>query len=205
MAKTAVKKSPNKLQKQKSFTSMQVFIKDNAVLIVSILTVLLFVVLSTAVYYRYKYVTVAVNADDYYAYQAWQPNDIVESRDIAFSFNGVRTDTTSIPGFWVLNSGEKYVIVDVSFKNKTKSDYQLSPVMSMKLIDDSGVEYGVTSAPAIANGLGGAVAPGVTVRGDVGFTVPESANKLSFRFEPYVASSAPITVNFDIKVKSGGN
>lgn len=159
--------------------------------------------LSAAVYYRFKFVSVAANSDNYYAFKVWQPNDIVESKDIAFSFNGARADTTSIPNFWVLESGKKYVIVDASFKNKMDADYQLSPVMSMKLIDDAGNEYGVTSAPAITSGLGGPVAPGVTSRGEVGFTVPQEAQKLSFRFEPYVASSAPITVMFELQEKEG--
>lgn len=168
--------------------------------VVCAIAFILVIALSSAVYYRYKFVQSSnVNAADYYGYKTWSPNEIVVSRDIAFSFNGARTDRTTVPGFWELESGSKYVIVDVSFKNSTNKPYQLSPILSMKLTDESGKDYSVTSSPAITKGLGGQVAPGDTMSGEVGFTVPDSAKKFTFVFEPYVASSAPISVAFTVE------
>ena len=165
-----------------------------------LIIVLLAVSISSAIYYRYKYVTAIVpSSEDHYAYKVWQPYDIIESKDIAFSFNGSRLDSTQVTGFWELPEGQQYVVVDVSFKNKTNDFYQLSPVSSMYLKDSAGKEYRVTSSPSITSGLGGQVTPGDTMRGEVGFTVPKTATKLTYFFRPYVASSAPIWVEFNVQ------
>lgn len=175
---------------------------ENTQLLVAVCLVafVLLASLSAAVYYRYKYIQGSqANASNYYGYKTWSPDEIVVSRDIAFSFNGARTDKTTVPGFWDLEPDSKYVIVDVSFKNSSSKPYQLSPILSMKLTDDAGKDYSVTSAPAITKGLGGQVNPGETMRGEVGFTVPDPAKKFTFVFEPYVVSSAPISVNFTVE------
>lgn len=169
-------------------------------IVVCSVALVLLLALSSAVYYRYKYVQSSqASSADYYGYKTWSPDEIVVSRDIAFSFNGARTDKTNIPGFWELEQSSKYVIVDVTFKNSSNKPYQLSPILSMKLTDESGKDYSVTSAPAITKGLGGEVAPGATSKGEVGFTVPESTKKFTFVFEPYVVSSAPISVAFTVE------
>lgn len=174
--------------------------KQSSILFIGVLFALVMAV-GSATYYRFKYAEATQpRLGDYYGYKVWAPGDIVESKDIAFSLNGVRTDTTNVPKFWELQEGNQYVIVDVSFKNRTYKPYELSPVMSMKVRDNvSGKEYGVTSAPAIEQGLGGQVASQETMRGEVGFTLPVDAKDLTFIFEPYLSSSAPITVNFTIK------
>lgn len=119
-----------------------------------------------------------------YPYKHWAVGDIVVSDNLAFRVNSVRTDQTQVPGYWELADGTQYVILNLSFTNRTDKEYVLSPIQTMFIEDETGKQYGVTSAPALVTGFGGQVKPNESVTGEVGLTVPKSLTKGVFVFEP---------------------
>lgn len=164
-------------------------------------TVLLLVFAGMAVstiYYKFQYAHVNSVVHAQYALKVWQPGEIIGNSDFMFRFNSARSDTHTIPHMWELADGQKFVIVNVSFKNTTGVVYHLSPIKTMQLKDASGKLYSVTSAPYIQDSLGGPVAPGQTVSGEVGFTVPTGATDLQFVFEPRIANAHTIFVTFKV-------
>jgi hypothetical protein len=163
--------------------------------IVSGLLLLIFALLGgSAVYYHIEYVREYTAAQTSYPLHAWQTGEIVTHSAFAFRLNSVREDTHDIPHVWELAPGQKYVMVNVSFKNTSRETYQLSPIRTMQLRDASGTLYQVTSAPYIQDSLGGPVAPGQTVSGEVGFTIPVTAKDINFIFEPHVLNAHTIVV-----------
>lgn len=162
--------------------------KNYLVLIFGILAVMFGV---QALVYRLELINSENNID-----LTSQVGDLVIRRDIALEVNSVRSDRTIIPGYWQLAENKKFVIVDITFKNRTNKNYSLSPITTMKLIDKDGVNYEVTSAVSITNGLGGEVLPDQTVTGEVGFTVPISQNEFEFEFRPTIGSKKTIVTNF---------
>lgn len=150
---------------------------------------------ASAVYYRYQSAAqTQPKASDFYSYKAWAKGDIIENKDIAFTLSSTRTSTQAVPQFWPLPEGHHYVMATVSFKNKTNAVYELSPITSMYLADSNGTQYPVTGAPFSVHPVGGPVAAGQTMSGEVAFTVPDNASNLSFFFRPYLPSSAPIWI-----------
>lgn len=149
------------------------------IVVVCLITVL---VGSLALLYRWQYLT--ETEDNYleYSLETSKQGDIVIKKDYAMVINSVKSDKTQIPGYWQIKDDQKFVVVDISFKNRTNYNYSMSPITSMKLIDENGIQYDVTSAVAITNGLGGEVAPHNTIRGEVGFTVPSNIAKFVFVF-----------------------
>jgi hypothetical protein len=152
----------------------------------------------SAMYYRIEYVREYVRArtvaQALYPLQTWQTGEIVSNSAFAFRLNSAREDTHDIPHFWELVPGQKYVMVNLTFKNTSQETYHLSPIRTMQLRDASGTLYQVTSAPYIQDSLGGPVAPGQTVSGEVGFTVPAAAKDINFIFEPHVLNAHTIVV-----------
>lgn len=151
----------------------------------------------TSVYYRYKYVTTK-NQLHTYALKTYSPGEIVVDDRFAFSFNSVRTDTSTVPGFWELAEGDRFVLVSMTFTNRSDDVFELSPISLMHLIDGAGMSYDVTSAPAIKDSLGGPVKPGQTVRGEVAFTLPASTTSATFTFDPRLVDAHLIRVKFNL-------
>lgn len=160
-----------------------------------LMLVILFLAVSSSLFYRYKYVQQQTPSSSY-PLATWQPGDIINEDRFIFSFNSARTDTQDIPHAWELESGNKFLMVNLSFKNLQNIDYQLSPITSMRVEGDDGVTYDVSSAPFIKDSLGGPVKPGQTVRGEVGFTVPETLTSGDFVFDPGLIDAHQIRVHF---------
>lgn len=166
----------------------------NRNIIILVLAILFALMTATAFYYRYQFVIESKSIDSYNQ-QTWNEGEIIIDDRFAFSLNSVYSDTTEIPNFWELNDGDRFVLVNISFKNTSSVDYQLSPITSMQILDVVGNVYTVSSAPAIKNPLGGAVLPGVTVRGEVGFEIPEDVTQAKFIFNPNLEGAHLIEVN----------
>jgi len=154
---------------------------------------------SLALLYRWQYLIESDSNSVEYSSNSVNQGDIVVRKDYAMVVTGVKSDRTQIPNYWQLNDDQKFVIVDLSFKNRTISSYSMSPISSMQLVDESGKHYDVTSAVSITNGLGGEVAPQATVRGEVGFTVPNNLNKFEFvfRYKPNTSQLLKTTINLN--------
>lgn len=164
------------------------FNKNYLVIIFGILAVVFGV---QALVYRMELINADNNVD-----LTSQVGDLVIRKDIAMEVSSVRSDRVMIPEYWQLADDKKFVILDITFKNRMNHSYGLSPINTMRLIDKNGVSYEVTSAVSITNGLGGEVLSGQTVNGEVGFTVPISQNEFTFEFIPNVGNKKTIITNF---------
>lgn len=165
----------------------------------SVLAILIVLIISLFFggFYRYKYVTLKSTVSTY-PLQIWQPGEIVNDDRFIFSFNSARSDSKDIPTVWELPPDQVYVIVNVSLKNLTNADYQLSPITSMHIEDDNRNVYNVSSAPFIKDSIGGPVSPDQTVRGEVGFTLPTNVKSGTFIFNPGLPNAHQIRVPFSI-------
>lgn len=136
-----------------------------------------------------------VNSKTTYPFQEWKLGEIVDDKKLVFAAYGISEDEIGAPGFWAPASDEKFLLVSMSFKNKTGEVYQMSPINSMKLIDDQNNTYPVTSGPSITKGLGGPVENLTTMSGQVGFLVKKSSKNLKLKFDPQIIDENIITVD----------
>ncbi len=151
--------------------------------------------ISAAAYFRLLYVS-ETNRINTYDQTTWQQGEIIIDDRFAFSFNGIRTDESEIPGIWELEENNHFVIVNVSFKNTSEQTYQMSPITTMQIKDESGRYYTVSSATALRNSIGGPVEPGQTIVGEVGFTMPKAVKNGTFLFTPNIEGTKQISIPF---------
>lgn len=110
--------------------------------------------------------------------------DIIEIGNLTLTVNEV----TNPPGdsFNRPNEGHKFVVVDVTIQNQGSEAVSVSSMLQMSLKDDTGQGYDLDLTASIASGgttPDGEIAPGETIRGQVGFQVPEDATGLVFVFD----------------------
>jgi len=110
--------------------------------------------------------------------------DVIEIGDLTLTVNEV----SSPPGdsFNKPDEGNKFVVVDVTIKNQSSEAASVSSMLQMSLKDNTGQGYDVDLMASAASGGAtpdGEIAPGETIRGQVGFQVPEDATDLVFVFD----------------------
>lgn len=110
--------------------------------------------------------------------------DVIEIGDLTLTINEV----TYPPGdsFNRPDEGNKFVVVDITIKNQGSAATSVSSMLQMSLKDDTGQKYGLDLMASTASGgttPDGEIAPGETIRGQVGFQVPEDATGLVFVFD----------------------
>lgn len=110
--------------------------------------------------------------------------DIIEMGDLTLTVNEV----TYPPGdsFNAPDEGKKFVVVDLTITNQASEAVSVSSLLQMTLKDDTGQSYDVdlmASAAADGSSPDGEIAPGETIRGQVGYQVPEDATGLVFVFD----------------------
>ena len=170
--------------------------RHQSVLIVAIVVAVFLLVLSLVqgLQYRYDYIQLK---NQRYPLKVWKLGDAIDDQKLVFVTSSIVSDDKGIEEIWQPPEGQKFIVVNMSFKNKTGVDYQLSPVSTMKLKDSDNLEYEVSSAPVIKNGLGGVVKNGETATGEVGFLAPKSAKNLKLFFDPRVANEQTIIVSLN--------
>lgn len=89
--------------------------------------------------------------------------------------------------FFKPNAGNTFLLVRVSFTNRSASPQIVSSLLSMSVRDAAGTKYEMsTMATALVNELiDGEIAPGATKTGVVGFEAPASATGLTLVYEPF--------------------
>ncbi len=89
--------------------------------------------------------------------------------------------------FFKPNAGNTFLLVRVSFTNRSASPQIVSSLLSMSVRDAAGTKYEMsTTATALVNELiDGEIAPGATKTGVVGFEAPASATGLTLVYEPF--------------------
>jgi hypothetical protein len=129
------------------------------------------------------------------AQQTFNVGDLVQLDKFAVAVNEV----TNPPGdeYTKPDAGKKFVVVDVSVTNNDAGPAQISSVLQMKLKDSTGQVYDLDFLASTVSGgttPDGELAPGETIRGQVGFHVPESAAGLVFVFDADVWGAGKVFV-----------
>lgn len=94
--------------------------------------------------------------------------------------NGV---STSKGGFFKPRKGNTFLIVDLTIRNISDQPQGISSWLQFALKDSTGQKRGETLVDNV-NGPDGNLAPGDTVRGQIGYEVPRSQHDFSFSFQP---------------------
>lgn len=94
--------------------------------------------------------------------------------------------------FFKPNAGNTFLLVRVSFTNRSSSPQIVSSLLSMSVRDAAGTKYEMSAiATTLVNELiDGEIAPGAMKTGVVGFEVPASATGLALVYEPFGGSRA---------------
>ncbi|MGZ6005563.1 MAG: DUF4352 domain-containing protein [Candidatus Saccharimonadales bacterium] len=129
-----------------------------------------------------------------YPFKTWSMGEVVGDNKLSFSVSNTRHDTIGAPGFWAPRPDQKFLIVGLTFTNKSDQTYQMLPIRYMKLMDSQNQDYEVTSAPTLTQGFGGPVAPHSTMTGQVGFIVSRAATGLKLVFDPHIVDENIIEV-----------
>ncbi|MDF2719129.1 MAG: hypothetical protein K0R28_6054 [Paenibacillus sp.] len=80
-------------------------------------------------------------------------------------------------------AGNTFAIVDVSLENKSDKEISVSQLLQVSVSDNDGVKYVVNLVVEGTKGsFDGKVAPGRTLRGEIGFDVPQAAKGLEFTY-----------------------
>ncbi len=95
------------------------------------------------------------------------------------------------------NAGNKFLVVDITIENKGATAISVSTFLQMSIKDASSQKYDVDFMASVASGGSspdGEIAPGETLRGQVGFQVPANATGLVFAFDADVWGTGKVFV-----------
>lgn len=118
------------------------------------------------------------------AAETFAVGDVIEIGDLGLIVHGVTFPTGD--DFTQPDAGNRFVVVDVAVENRTDSAQAISSMLQMQLKDATGQLYDVDLMAQVASGgtsPDGELAPGETLRGQVGFQVPADATNLIFVFD----------------------
>ncbi len=93
--------------------------------------------------------------------------------------------------------GYEFLVVDLTITNKSTSAVTVSTLLQMSLKDSGDQKYDVDFKASAASGGSapdGEIAPGETIRGQVGFQVPINATRLLFVFDADVWGTGKVFV-----------
>jgi hypothetical protein len=127
--------------------------------------------------------------------QTFNVGDIIEIGTLTLTVNDVTYPTGD--QFNQPDSGNKFLVVDLTVENKGDSAASISTILQMWLKDSAGQKYDFDLMASVASGgttPDGEIAPGEKIRGQVGFQVPENATDLVFVFDADIFGSGKIFV-----------
>ncbi|HEX6818898.1 MAG TPA: DUF4352 domain-containing protein [Ktedonobacterales bacterium] len=109
--------------------------------------------------------------------------------------NSVKTSSGST--YIKPQSGDEFVIVDVTVKNVSKSEQTVSSLASFGFKDATGQDYTETIGN-IGKPPDGKVQPGSLLRGQLTYDVPKAQKTFTFSFESDIFSSGQTTWDLSI-------
>ena len=115
--------------------------------------------------------------------QTFNVGDTVQLGNLHVTVNGTRGSRGD--DFWTPDEGNYFVYVDVTFRNDGDESELVSTLLQMELRDAEGFSYSVDfGAASISDKTppDGEIAPGGTLRGEVGYQIPMDATGLTWRF-----------------------
>ncbi len=130
----------------------------------------------------------------------WSIGDTVDTADFTFTLHDVKTNTTGIQGYLPVPEDKKFIVVDVTLKNKTADEQTFIPLTTAYIRDSQGKKYELTTAPDIQFTAAGKVASGDTIRGEIGFLIPRSEKSAKFYIEPFAARSPMVVIDLSAKL-----
>ena len=116
--------------------------------------------------------------------QAFNVGDVIAMGTTTITVNGVTYPAGD--QFNQPNPGSKFLVVDLTIQNQSAEAISFSSLLQTWLKDASSQKYDVDLMASVASGSSspdGEIAPGETVRGQIGFQVPETATGLVFVFD----------------------
>ena len=126
----------------------------------------------------------------------FEVGDIIEIGDLVLVVNSVTFPAGD--DFNQPDDGKKFVAVDLSITNNTDSAQAVSSMLQMNLKDATGQGYSIDLTALVATGgtsPDGELAPGETIRGQVGYQVPVAVQGLVFVFDGDIFGSGKVFVN----------
>ncbi len=133
-----------------------------------------------------------------YYMKSWAVGDEIDATDFKLTVNGVDVDSVGIPNYLPVPEGMEYLAVDISLTNKTSNENIFIPLNTAYLRDKNGTKYDLSLAPNVESSVAGRIAAGDTIKGQIGFLVPQSAEGLRFYFEPFAQSSEIVVVDLKL-------
>ena len=114
--------------------------------------------------------------------QAFDVGDTVRLGDLHITVNDVRASLGD--GLWTPEEGNYFIYVDVTFRNEGNQPEVVSTLIQMEMRDAEGRLYNTDLFATASNSssLDGEIAPGGTLRGEVGYQLPASEVELTWRF-----------------------
>ena len=116
-------------------------------------------------------------------FQVYNVGDTVRLGDLHVTVNSVRASLGD--DFFTPEEENYFIYVDVTFRNEGNKPEVVSTLLSMEIRDAEGRSYDVDLSAIAAAGSpspDGEIAPGDTIRGEVGYQLPTSATDLTWRF-----------------------
>jgi hypothetical protein len=173
------------------------------ILIIISMSAIIVVILAifTTLHFQNKFNKLSVEFEQYkigYQTKIFSLGDSIDTAEFSLVVNSVDVDNDGIPGYLPAPEGMKYLAIDISLRNKTDSENIFLPLFETYLRDSEGTRYELTVAPNVESGVAGRIAAGDTVKGQVGFLVPETANNLRFYFEPFSGVTDTVVVELNI-------
>jgi len=123
-----------------------------------------------------------------------QVGETFSSGDLEFVVNGVSMDGGS--GFFTPDEGNTFLLIDVSVINNGSESASISSMMMFTLRDSHGFSYSISISAVAAGrgGLDGDVMAGSTLRGELGFEVPDGMTGLELFVSPDIFDRSGITI-----------
>lgn len=147
---------------------------------VFVVTILL---LSVAVFYRQRYVTVRhqLNAYEYsHPLVSYGVGEVVDTARFSFAVTKIAYDDQGIKEY-PAPPGMQFLMIDITLFNKTSSSIYFLPVTQTYVRDQQGNRYDISTAPKIIEpSIAGEIVPLIGYNGRLGFVVPKSAEGLEF-------------------------
>ena len=115
--------------------------------------------------------------------QAFDVGDTVRLGDLHITVNDVRASLGD--SLWTPEEGNYFIYVEVTFRNEGDQPEVVSTLLQMEMRDAEGRSYGRDISAIAASGsssLDGEIAPGGSLRGEVGYQLPTSATDLTWHF-----------------------
>lgn len=123
-----------------------------------------------------------------------QPHETLTSDHFSLKVEEIKTDKDGLPPYLLVPEGYKFITLTLSVKNMTANDQLFLPEEHLYLRDGSGMKYDLTATKDVQQPVAGTIVVGDTIKGQVGYLVPDAGNDYKVYFDPYGDDFASVGV-----------